>query len=177
MACKNKNISLCYLTLVKTPQWTKRPKAFLWKGIFLLLMPNLTISILSSKGYQTIWLLHIPWKITFDLFLCISSNREYVWSNEWGPLRKYVWATGIWQVWQLNQFSFCFLFVKDHRFAWRAITHVTPRRGSTILFLSSLQLPHLRLGPSKGFFETTSFKGPRLTSCVASGCLEKEGNR
>ena len=32
---------------------------------------------------------------------------------------------------------------------------MTPRRGNTILFRSSQQLPCLRLGPSKGFFELT----------------------
>ena len=32
---------------------------------------------------------------------------------------------------------------------------MTPHRGKTILFRSSQQLPRLRLGPSKGFFELT----------------------
>ena len=45
---------------------------------------------------------------------------------------------------------------------------MTPRRGNTILFLSSQQLPRLRLGPSKG---------PRLASCVASGTTEIQGHR
>ena len=32
---------------------------------------------------------------------------------------------------------------------------MTPRRGNAILFRSSQQLPRLRLGPLKGFFELT----------------------
>ena len=32
---------------------------------------------------------------------------------------------------------------------------MTPHRGNNILFCSSQQLPCLRLGPSKGFFELT----------------------
>ena len=44
------------------------------------------------------------------------------------------------QVWPLTQF-FCVLFCKK----------MTPHRGNTILFHSSLQLPGLRPGPLKGF--------------------------
>ena len=43
---------------------------------------------------------------------------------------------------------------------------MTPRQGNTILFRSSQQLPRLRLGPLKGFFELTwrpssAFQSPR----------------
>ena len=38
----------------------------------------------------------------------------------------------------------CILFVKTRK-------SMTPHRGNTILFRSSQQLPHLRLGPLKGF--------------------------
>ena len=54
------------------------------------------------------------------------------------------------QVWTLTQFFFCFLFVKKSLICLEGKS-MTPRRGNTILFRSSQQLPRLRLGPSKGF--------------------------
>ena len=51
---------------------------------------------------------------------------------------------------------------------------MTPRRGSSILFRSSQQCPHLRLGPLKA--DTAPFKGTRLALCVASGIGEKQGH-
>ena len=41
---------------------------------------------------------------------------------------------------------------------------MTPHRGNTILFRSSQQLPRLRLGPSKGFFELTRRPSQALDS-------------
>ena len=58
------------------------------------------------------------------------------------------------QVWPLTQFF-------SVSFLWKLIdlpggfASMTPHRGNTILFRSSQQLPRLRLGPSKGFFELT----------------------
>ena len=54
---------------------------------------------------------------------------------------------------------------------------MTPRRGNTILFRSSQQLP----SPSRileGLFELTRrpSSGPQLTSCVASGTTKKQGH-
>ena len=55
---------------------------------------------------------------------------------------------------------------------------MTPHRGNTILFRSSQQLPHLRLGPLKAFRANTApFEGPRLASCIASGTTEIQGHR
>ena len=55
---------------------------------------------------------------------------------------------------------------------------MTPNWGKTVLFRSSQQLPRLRLGPLKGFFEGPFkvFKGPQLASCVASGTTEIQGH-
>ena len=50
------------------------------------------------------------------------------------------------QVWPLTQFFFCFLFVKNHWFAWRA-NHWPLIGENTILCSSSQQLPRLCLGP------------------------------
>ena len=41
---------------------------------------------------------------------------------------------------------------------------MTPSWGNTILFRSSQQLPRLRLGPSKGFFELTQRPSRALNS-------------
>ena len=53
-----------------------------------------------------------------------------------------------------------------------------PCRGNTFLFRSYQLLPHLYLGPFKGFLSRhDALQGPQLTSCVASGTTEKQGRR
>ena len=49
-----------------------------------------------------------------------------------------------------NSIFFCFLFCEKSLICLEGKS-MTPRRGNTILFRSSQQLPRLRLGPSKGF--------------------------
>ena len=44
---------------------------------------------------------------------------------------------------------------------------MTPHRGNAVLFRSSQQLPRLRLGPSKGFFELTRRPSRALDSSRA----------
>ena len=57
------------------------------------------------------------------------------------------------QVWLLTHF-FLFPFCEISLICLEGKS-MTPSRGNTILFHSSQQLPRLRLGPSKGFFELT----------------------
>ena len=56
-----------------------------------------------------------------------------------------------------NSVCFCFLFV----------FFLFPHRGNTFLFRSSKQLPRLRLGPLKGFFELTRRPSRALNSPCA----------
>ena len=65
-----------------------------------------------------------------------------------GPILEYVGRgkSGL----ATNSIFFCFLFVENSLICLEGKS-MTPRRGNTILFRSSQQLPRLRLGPSKGF--------------------------
>ena len=51
------------------------------------------------------------------------------------------------QVWPLGRF-FCFLLLSENSLICLEGKSMTPRRGNTIRFRSSQQLPRLRLGPS-----------------------------
>ena len=76
-----------------------------------------------------------------------------------------------------NSIFFCFLFVKNHWFAWRA--NQWPLIGET-LFSSvppSNSLDSVS-DPWRAFWaDTAPFKGPRLASCVACGTTEIKGCR
>ena len=80
------------------------------------------------------------------------------------------------QVWPITHF-FLFPFCEKSLICLEGKS-MTTHRGNTILFRSSQQLPRLRLGPWRAFWaDTAPFKGPRLTSCVASGTTEIQRHR
>ena len=83
--------------------------------------------------------------------------------------------------WQIglatNSIFFCFLFVKNHWFAWRA--NQWPLIGETLF--SSVPPSNSLVSvsdPRRAFWaDTAPFSGPRLASCVASGTTEIQGHR
>ena len=65
-----------------------------------------------------------------------------------------------------NSIFFCFPFCKKSLICLEGKS-MTPHRVNAILFRSSQQLPRLRVGPSKGFFELTQCPSRALDSpCV-----------
>ena len=76
-----------------------------------------------------------------------------------------------------NSIFFCFLFVKNHWFAWRA--NQWPLIGETLF--SSVPPSNSLVSvsdPRRAFWaDTAPFSGPRLASCVASGTTEIQGHR
>ena len=75
-----------------------------------------------------------------------------------------------------NSIFICFLFVKNHWFAWRA--NQWPLVGETLF--SSVPPSNSLVSvsdPWRAFWaDTAPFKGPRLASCVASGTTEIQGH-
>ena len=76
-----------------------------------------------------------------------------------------------------NSIFLCFLFVKNHWFAWRANQWITPHWGNTFSSAPPSNSLFSVSDPWRAsWVDTAPFSGPRLASCVASRTTEIQGH-
>ena len=105
------------------------------------------------------WLTTIPWGISSQENLSITKAEDILNEDHYGledvkkRILEFIAVSqlkgSVPQVWTLTHF-FLFPFCRKSLICLEGKS-MTPRRGNTILFRSSQQLPRLCLGPSKGF--------------------------